>query len=249
MLKPRTMSQTTEPPIDEPTLESVAPEWAKLSSLLAELTTRQETIGAKISELAKLGQGSVNFAQDNAHAIADAAAQEGKPPRMIGPSKKVAGLLGEYAPAPVPAPRPLFHEPKVSKELRELAAESAAVQEAIKLLHPQLKKAHLEGSARLCALLVPEYKKIATRICAALVELGSSDIEHREFMKKHRNAARSTLRPVHATGSLGDPDDPQSELRRLLQWAAECGHFDLDDLPPNWGGRGHRGEIRSWPTT
>jgi hypothetical protein len=64
----------------------------------------------------------------------------------------------------------------------------------------------------------------------------------------YRNAARSTLRPVHTTGSLGDPREPQSELRRLLQWAAECGHFDLNDLPTEWGARTGI-EIRSWPMT
>jgi hypothetical protein len=66
-------------------------------------------------------------------------------------------------------------------------------------------------------------------------------------MFKHRSAARSMLRPVHSTGSLGDPRDPLSELRRLLDWAAECGHFDLDELPPEWGGRQQSGHIRSWP--
>jgi hypothetical protein len=84
---------------------------------------------------------------------------------------------------------------------------------------------------------MPKYKKIAARICAALVELGNADLEQREFMLKYRNAARSTLRVVHATGSLGDPRDPQSELSRLLQWACECGHFNLDDLPTEWGAR------------
>jgi hypothetical protein len=108
-------------------------------------------------------------------------------------------------------------------------------------------RAHLEGSARLCALLMPKYKRIARRICAALVELGNADLEQREFMLRYRHAARSTLRVVHSTGSLGDPRDFQSELRRLLYWAAECGHFDLADLPADWPGPRDTAGIHSWP--
>jgi hypothetical protein len=143
---------------------------------------------------------------------------------------------------------PYSFEPEIARVQRELGEEVAAVREAIAILRPLVTKAHLDGSARLCALLKPKYGEITRRVCAALVELGNADLAHREFMLKHRNAARSTLRPVHVTGSLGDPRDPQSELNRLLQWAAECGHFNLDDLPTEWGAR-KGGEIRSWPMT
>jgi hypothetical protein len=233
------------PTEQEPTLETVAPEYARQSAKLKELIAQQEEIATKIRELVKRDRAANVFAQNNILALSAAAAQEGKPPRMIGPSKKAADLLGEFAPPPVPAPAFLAHESKESKELRELGADSAALQEAIDLLRPQLVKAHVEGSARLCELLAPEYSQIAGRICAALVELAKADLAQRAFVVKHRNIARSTLRVVHA-GSLGDPRDSQSEMSRLLQWGLECRHLDLADLPADWAARKHGLQARSF---
>jgi hypothetical protein len=247
MLKPRAIVQDVPEP--EPTLESVAPEWVELKGRLLELITREEDLLGKIRELKPIfeGSGLATFNQLNVGAFAAAAEAASKPKRTIGPSEKAANLLGKHAPPQVPAPEPFSFEPKLAKQMRELGEEVAATREAIALLQPQVTKAHLDGSARLCTLLMPKYKKIAGRICAALVELGNADLEQRQFLLKYRNAARSTLRVVHATGSLGDPKDPQSEIRRLLAWAVECGHF-LDDLPTEWGAR-KGGEIRSWPMT
>jgi hypothetical protein len=246
MLKSRATIQTVSEP--EPTLESVAPEWVELSGKLRELLDQEDQLLAKIraNRPAIDAGGLANFQENNILARAAATTAEGKPPRTIGASKKASDLLGKFTPAPVLAPEPFSHEPKIAKEQRELGEAVAAVREAIALLRPQVTKAHLDGSARLCALLMPKYKMIAARICAALIELGMADLEQRGFMSRYRAAARSTLRPVHATGSLGDPRDPQGELRRLLQWAAECGHFNLDDLPTEFGAR-KGGEIRSWP--
>jgi hypothetical protein len=168
---------------------------------------------------------------------------------MIGPSKGVADLLGKYAPPPVPVPGPLQHEPAVMKESNEVNRQLRDVRDSIKYLRPKLTRAHLEASAKLCDLLRPRYKQIASRICAALVELGKAEIEQRDFHLKHRNVARSTLRCIHATGSLGDPRDHQSEFRRLLYWAAECGHFDLTNLPADWPGPRDSSGIHSWPMT
>ena len=246
MLKSRAMTQAV--PELEPTLESVAPEWVALSSRLKTLIASEEDLLAKIREQQKLvdRSGLATFQQNNVAARMAATQAAGKPKRVIGPSERAARLLDEFAPAPIPAPEPFSFEPEIARVQRELGEEVAAVREAIAILQPLVTKAHLDGSARLCALLKPKYGEITRRVCAALVELGNADLEHREFMLKYRNAARSTLRPVHVTGSLGDPRDPQSELRRLLQWAAECGHLNLDDLPTGWGAR-KGGEIRSWP--
>jgi hypothetical protein len=247
MLKSRTatIQDLSEP---EPTLESVAPAWVDLNGRLHELLAREEDLLGKIRELKPIfeGSGLATFNQNNVHTLAVAAEAASKPKRMIGPSERAANLLGKHAPAPVPAPDPLSFEPKLAKQMRELGDEVSATREAIALLRPQVTKAHLDGSARLCALLMPRYKKIASRICAALVELGSAELEHREFMLQHRAAARSTLRVVRATGSLGDPLQYQSELRRQLYWAAECGHFDLADLPADWPGPRETSGIHSW---
>lgn len=249
MLKSRTTIQAVSEP--EPTLEIVAPEWVKLSAKLQDLLAREDDLLVKIREQKKLvdGSGLATFQQNNIAARIAATEATGKPKRMIGPSERAARLLDEFAPAPVPAPEPFSFEPGIARVQRELGEEVAAVREAIALLQPQVTRAHLEGSARLCALLMPKYKMIARRICAALVELGNADLEQREFMLRYRNAARSTLRVVHATGGLGDPRDHQSELRRLLYWDAECGHFDLADLPEDWPGPRDTAGIHSWPTT
>lgn len=230
-------------------LRSVSPEYAKLFDKHQELHAEKELLRKELSELAKDATPDVQmWAQNNIIVVAAAHEEENKPPRMVGPSKKVAELLGEFAPPPVPAAPLAFHEPLASRKMREKSKRIGALDEAIALIGPQLTKAHLDGSARLCALLKPRYDQIAERICAALVELGSADLEQRAFMLKYRNAARSTLRVVHATGSLGDPSDPFSEIRRLLDWAEECGHFDRSGLPAEWGTRrSAAGSVRSFP--
>jgi hypothetical protein len=237
MLKSRATVQDLPEP--EPTLESVAPEWVELSGKLRDLLAREEDLLGKIRELKPSidKSGLATFSELNVGGYAAASEAASKPKRMIGPSERAADLLGKHAPPPVPAPEPLSFEPKLAKQMRELGREVAAVREAITLLQPQVTKAHLEGSKRLCMLLAPEYKKIAARICAALVELGNADLEQRAFMLKYRNAARSTLRVVHSTGSLGDPQDKQSELRRMLDFAIDCGHLDRGYLPPDWDKR------------
>jgi hypothetical protein len=249
MLKSRSLVQDTPEP--EPTLESVSPEFAEMSSILQRLIARESELGAKIAPLMKVinGSGLALFNEQNAINRERAISDVDKPPRMIGPSKGAAELLGEFAPGPLPAPSPLAHEPDIVKKINEVSRELGHVQEAIKLLRPKLTRAHLEASAKLCDLLRPPYKQIAKRICDALVELGKADIEHRDFHLKHRNVARSTLRCIHATGSLGDPRDYQSEFRRLLYWAAECGHFDLTNLPADWPGPRDTASIHSWPVT
>jgi hypothetical protein len=113
---------------------------------------------------------------------------------------------------------------KISEEIK-------SIDEAIELLHPQLKKARTEGSKRLWKMVQPEYRGIAGRICAALIELGNAHLEQERFFQRHISAERASLRPIHGTGTLGDPRDPQSEIRRLLQWACECGHFDPENIP------------------
>jgi hypothetical protein len=235
---------------EEPTIYTVASKWVGLNEKLSKLLALQDELGVKINSNAKISNKSDPnriFAINNVGPYQKAAAQENQP-RMTDLSKRVADLLGEFAPPSIPAPDPLAHEPAHVREARELSFQSTAVQEAINAIHSQLRRAHLEGSAQLCDLLRPRYKEIAARMCAVLVELGNAELEHREFMHRHRNAALATLRIVHGTGSLGDPRDPHCELRRLLEWAAECGHYNLADLPPEWGSRKSApGSIRSWP--
>jgi uncharacterized membrane-anchored protein YhcB (DUF1043 family) len=236
--------------LEEPTLRSVAPEWAELSDKLAELLELERDLETKIAVNQKIinQSGLATFNQNNIIALQAATEAEGKPARTVGGvSKKAAALLGRFAPTPKPAPAPLAQEPAISREQRDLGNEIKSVREAIEALRPQLTRAHLDGSAKLCELLRPQYGKLAARICAALVELGLAETAQREFTHKYRNVARSALRVIHGTGSLGDPRDYQSEIRRLLAFAAECGHYNLTDLPADWPGPRDTSNIRSWP--
>jgi hypothetical protein len=247
------MVKVTQPATESPrdlTLDTIAPEWVELSKAFQELCAREDELIARARGQKKDldGSGLALFSEQNIAAIRTAAAEAGKPPRMFGASEKAAALLGKFTPAPVAAPLPLAHEPKFAREARETNEDIAAVREAIAALRPQLTRAHLEGSARLCKQLTPEYSGIARRICVALVELGKAEMAHKQFMHRHRGAERSTLRPV-PTDSLGNPLDQSSQLRRLLDWAIESGHFDFADLPAEWGARRNVGQIRSWPTT
>jgi hypothetical protein len=249
MLKSRTTVQDI--PEQEPTLESVSPEFAEINRIFQQLIADEAALEIKLCPLAKAisASGLALFNEQNALNRQKAADATDKQPRMIGPSRGAADLLGKFAPVPTPALLPLAHEPAAMKEVNEVSRQLDEVREALKILRPKLTHAHLDASAKLCDLLRPRYKQIASRICAALVELGKADIEQRDFHLKHRNVARSTLRCIHATGTLGDPRDYQSEFRRMLYWAAECGHFDLADMPADWPGTRDTAGIHSWPVT
>lgn len=245
MLKPRQQTAI------ETTLEFVSPEFAEMNRISQQLNADEAELEIKLRPLSKAinASGLALFNEQNALNRDKAINDADKPSRMIGPSKGAADLLGKFAPSPVPAPGPLAHEPAIMKKANEVNRQLREVREALKILRPKLTRAHLDASAKLCDLLRPRYKQITSRICAALVELGKADVEQRDFHLKHRNVARSTLRCIHATGTLGDPRDYQSEFRRLLYWAAECGHFDLADMPADWPGTRDTSNIHSWPTT
>jgi hypothetical protein len=249
MLKPRTQPPAETP--EEPTLESVSPEYAEMSRLFQELIAREERIGAEMGPLIQTvnKSGLARFNEQNALNRARVAEDAEKPVRMIAPSRGTAELLGEFAPKPVPALTPLEHEPEIVKKLNKLSDDLRDTRNAIALLGAQMTRKHFEASSQFCDQIRPQYQKIAKRIVAALLELGRAEIEQREFLRKNRRAGLSTLRVVHGTGSLGDPLDHQSELRRQLFWAAECQHFSLSDLPADWPGPRDTAGIRSWPIT
>jgi hypothetical protein len=208
------------------TLASVAPEWVKLTNILLNLNARRDDLGAKIPPLNGLinKSGWTYFREQNRKPLAA--------PQPIKASPEAAQLLGpEFTPPPTMPEVAGIREPAAVAELRKISDEINSIDEAIALLHPQLKKARSEGSKRLWKELQPEYRDIAGRICAALVELGNAHLEQERFFNRHISAERASLRPIHGTGTLGDPRDPQSEIRRLLQWACECGHFKAENIP------------------
>jgi hypothetical protein len=233
-------NESMVPSKPSPTLGDVAPDWVEAVAKLVGLNARREELIAKIPALKKaMAPGLALYEEQNI----------GPPPKAPEPRKASAGaaaLLGSKFTPPAVLPEPVGQRvpPQIS-ELRKISGEIAQIDEALAFLQPQLTKVHLEGSARLCELLLPEYRVIAGRICAALVELGRAHVEHDQFMKRHRSAVKAKLRPIHGAGSLGDPRDAASELRRLLEWAIECGHFSRDQMPKEW--ERASAEIFQWP--
>ncbi len=240
--KPKETASASE----TPTLHTVAPLWVEASDRLQELCLREREIGAELG-LLKPQLDRQNLALWREQNLRHEKSDPAKPPKLIEASPRAASLLGKFAPAPreaEPSEAVSILEPKLVKRTRELSEELAAISEAKALLAPQLERAHREGSKRLCELLMPEYKSIANRICAALVELGSANDAHRAFMERHRNASRMHWGLVHDSIG-GDAREPHSELRRALAWAAEVGHFDLADLPAEWSKTS--ANAREWP--
>src|SRR5450631_3998197 len=138
MLKPKSQPVTETAP-EEPTLESVSPEYAEMSRLHRHLIARESELLAKLPPLVKAinGSGLALFNEQNAFNRERAIADVDKPPRVIGPSKGAAALLGEFAPAPTPVPGPLAHEPAIMKAANEVSRDLREVQEALKHLGPK----------------------------------------------------------------------------------------------------------------
>jgi hypothetical protein len=241
-LKPTARDNVTSISSKEgPTLASVAPEWVRLTNLLLNLNARRDELIAKVGPLNnEVSRSGWSYFYEHSRTPQE-------PAQPITASPGAAELLGpEFTPTPKMPEVSGIRVPSWVVELRKISDEIKSIDEALALLHPQLTKARADGSRRLWKMLQPEYRGIAGRVCAALIELGQAHLEHESFIERHVSAERASLRPIHGTGTLGDPRDPQSELRRLLQWAAECGHFPPETLPKEWA-KGATGAIYGWP--
>jgi len=208
-----------------PTLAAVAPDWVELTQRKLGLLAEKDALCARGAELQKTVNANALWFEQNRR-------PDSAPPQPVKASDRAAALLGpKYTPAPRQPETIGQKEPTGIAEMRKVRIEIEALDEALALIEPQLLRARIEGSDRLWAMLRPEYREITGRICAALIELGRAHLEQEKFLYMHRSAAVARLRPIHGTGSLGDPCDPASELRRMLQWACECGHFDAAKIP------------------
>lgn len=222
----------SKPQVDtaQPTLRSVSPEFAEIDDKLRALNKREAELLAEVQPLNEKASNVGAF-----HWVYNLAQPPASPPVPIEPSSAAKSLLGRLSPPPrLPEPRKSTSHPMLAK-IRELAAELDAVREAIEILGPLHAKAHRAASRALCEQVMPDYQAIASRVCSALVDLGNAQIEHDEFTRslEARGAVWSWLLPIQDP-SLGDPRDSGSEIRRLLSWAAEGGHFDIRKIPENW---------------
>lgn len=235
ILRPRKSADPVPVAADEaaingiPTLRSVSPAWAALSDKLAALCAREEELFGRLRPLnEKVARAFGDRINNLPTVIIPGIGPKGPRP---GSAALLGDLLPEAAPPP-PPPRIESNHPDVIEQ-RALAGELQDVREAIILLRPALDRARTEGSIKLCQIRIPEYRAIVGQFAKALIALGDATIAHAQFADEMRGAQWGFVKPVQMT-SLGNPTDPYSEFRRLLTWAAECGHFDITEIPHNW---------------
>ncbi len=226
-----------------PTLAEVHPIWKRVSDKVNTLCKRRDAIHVQLQALEWIIGRQVRY-----HSTSTVADVEVKPKPPAPLSEAAAALIGDDSLMPdQPSPTVSTEKPKPvvtyqSAEMQQratLAAELTAIEDALKVLQPQLAKAHQDGSRALCRLYEAEYAKRAGRVAGALIELATALRWHREYTQALTAQGADWLwhRPVDVATLfelLGDPADSQSEFRRWFVGAAEAGHFDLADLPREW---------------
>jgi hypothetical protein len=222
-----------------PSFREAAPEWARLSDKLAELTATEAQLIEELrplnEKLARTGQFSLGMVRRQKPN------EEDRSNVAVDHPPGVKKLLGDLAPPVKSKENFLVFEGPEKARWRELSEELDSVRMAISLIHEPLKKAWLDGSAAYCQHVAPDYRNIASGVCAALIALGRAVMAHEEFAKalRQQGVAWGMLRPV-SLSALGNPLDASSEISRALMWAIECGHVHVDDIPSEWAA--HRGK-------
>jgi hypothetical protein len=142
-------------------------------------------------------------------------------------------------------------------EFERLGEELHALTEAINVIRDRkkgaryslLEREHLQASQLYCDEIRPEYEALARSYCEALVALGQATTALHDFEQERlRGASWATLKPIAISELLGNPEEPTSELRRILAWAVEMGHFPEEKMPDRWVKRRRESsDIHSWP--
>ncbi len=218
-------------------MRAIHPVWGVLSDQIKNLCRREDGILAEMRAIQKkqARSNAVNFQAPAHDTIVPA-----KPKPSL--SARALALLGDYAPAPE---QPIDQTPRIvqvrpgDEELSALGKDLAAIQEAKAVLHPLLSAAHAEGSLKLCAFLLPEYRAVTGNLCDALIALGGAYLAHKAFTQTlvDQGADWYHFRPIDINtlaAMIGDPADRQSRLRILLASASEGGHFDPQSVPKEW---------------
>jgi hypothetical protein len=215
---------------ERPTLRSIAPHWAELVDKWAEMQRREEAILAELAEI------NPQVAKAGGHSSAESMPRQSPAPQPTEHPSAVVELLGKLTPKREvrDIPRPAF----VGLKARaiSLSQELDTIREARDVLLPEIRRAHLLGSAALCRALAPEYQIIADKVCDALLALGEAAVLNEEWLAdlRRQGAAFSMLRPVLVRGP-DESGDPIARIRRLLEWAAEGGGwFDAAQIPTAW---------------
>jgi hypothetical protein len=228
-----------------PTFREVAPEWATLSNKMRELCIREAEIIAEFHAQQRGVEDYLGAAwghRNPPEIRRDAPEAQEVPKKLVekldAARNRVKALLGgaPVAVEPFAQPEPAADdESEFSKRMRALAVELEDVREAIALIHPALRKAHIAGSRAYCALRRGEYDAVTDRMGRALIEFGEAVIAHDALVYDmvEQGADWVFLKPVDIE-SIGCPRTPYSPLRRFLSWCAESGHFDGSLIPSHW---------------
>jgi hypothetical protein len=118
------------------------------------------------------------------------------------------------------------------QRLAELGAESEAIQEAIKLLQPEMAKARREYSKMVATQRGGEFSEIVARVLDASRGLGDAILAHHEFITEQRldGVGYQQFRPLNLDrfGNLNEPDQP---LLAVILDAIEKKHVDGGRIP------------------
>jgi hypothetical protein len=207
-------------------IRDIYPRYADLLVRQSELLARQEAAYAEARPLAERGKRAMESWQ------AQLPKPKAKPiVRHVGAVALVGDLISEQPAEELnpPAPRPSWDG---EDQLRELSAEAEAIQEALKLLAPELTNARRQHSLLVAKERGAEYQVIIGRVVDIVRGLGDAIQEHHAFLNEIRldAVAWKHFRQVDLT-AFGSLDEDGSILMRLVRDAVERGHVSGDKIP------------------
>jgi len=217
----------SEPKTQIERIAAVHPKYAALVEKSNELHARYEELIAEIKPLAE---------QQRRHQISWVA-QLPKPPkarpvvRHAGATALLGDLVPEQQPETVSPPPPPPSWPG-EQRLNALGEEAEAIQEAIKLLLPEVSKARKEYSKLVATQCGVEFTAAVERIVDAAKALGDALLSHHEFINRQREdgISYSNFRPLNLE-VFGDLADDFSPLKKLILDAAEKKHVGAGKIP------------------
>lgn len=136
-------------------------------------------------------------------------------------------LLGDLLPAAPPPPELVGRDGDLVRA-KEISRERESLDAAIRVLDDQLIILRRNASREYCELIANKYRPVASRMAAALLELGRAMEEHDAFtgVLGKAEVQWSFLVPVERPQWFG--------LMRQLRSAVEGGHLDPKAIPTEW---------------
>jgi hypothetical protein len=232
-------------PATRPTLATIHPEWQALSDKVRDLSGRRDEIHVELQEIERLVAYHNAIIFNGDRDLPSAVILPPTPPKPL--RRTLMEKLGAFAPEPAPKSAPdaepllptvVYRDPYAAQKAA-LSKELADVEDALAILHPRLAKAHRDGSQKLCASVLPEYRAtVARRLAAAMVEMVEAVAEHDRFTRSlaMEGADPVFLRPLDIPSLhkvFGDPRKG-ADARSWMSWAIEAGHVDPGVVPAWW---------------